>query len=70
MVNETIRIKGMSCQHCVMNVKKAIGMLDGISAADVQIGLLNVTYDESKVHRSDIESAVETAGYQVEQEPG
>jgi copper ion binding protein len=70
MVNETIHIKGMSCQHCVMNVSKAITMLDGISGADVEIGLLTVTYDESKVHRSDIESAIETAGYQVERTSG
>ena len=26
----TIKIRGMSCQHCVMAVTKALGAIDGI----------------------------------------
>ena len=33
----TIKISGMSCQHCVMAVTKALGGIDGIK--DVQVDL-------------------------------
>ena len=33
----TIKIRGMSCQHCVMAVTKALGGIDGIK--DVRVDL-------------------------------
>jgi copper chaperone len=65
MVKATINIAGMSCQHCVMTVKKALATIDGISQTDVEIGSATVTFDETKVRKADIESAIETAGYEV-----
>jgi len=38
MADTKIKIEGMSCQHCVMAVKKAIGSLKGIEQAEVSIG--------------------------------
>lgn len=65
MVEANIKIEGMSCQHCVMAVKKAIGGLKGIDSADVAIGSAAVKYDESKVKKEEIEAAVEKAGFKV-----
>jgi copper chaperone CopZ len=65
MAEATIKIEGMSCQHCVMRVKKAFETLPGIAELDVKIGTANVTYDESLVKREDLEAAVEAAGYNV-----
>ena len=65
MAEATIKIEGMSCQHCVMRVKKAFETLPGISALDVKIGSASVTYDESTLKREDLEAAVEAAGYSV-----
>ena len=65
MVEATIKIEGMSCQHCVMRVKKAFQTLPGIADLDVKIGTVNLTYDESLVKREDLEAAVEAAGYNV-----
>lgn len=56
----------MSCQHCVMTVKKAVATLDGIAETDVEIGRATVTFDESKLRKSDIEAAIATAGYEVD----
>jgi copper chaperone len=70
MAEDIIKIKGMSCQHCVMAVKKALGTLDGISQTDVDIGSAAVTYDELKVKKNDIESAIEKAGYEVVRHAG
>lgn len=66
MAETTIKIEGMSCQHCVMRVKKAIDALAGISSASVEVGSATVIYDESKIKKEDIESAIEKAGYKVQ----
>jgi len=65
MAETRIAIEGMSCQHCVMAVKKALGGVPGIIESDVQVGSAVVKYDENKVKKEDIETRIETAGYQV-----
>lgn len=59
-----IKIDGMSCQHCVMAVKKEIQKLD-VKNLDVKIGEASVEYDESKVSEENIKKAIEKAGYIV-----
>ncbi len=61
----TLKIEGMSCQHCVMRVRKAVDQLPGVSQADVSIGTARVTYDASKIKPADLEQAIEKAGYKV-----
>jgi copper chaperone len=65
MAETRIAIEGMSCQHCVMAVKKALGGVPGIIESDVQVGTAVVKYDENKVKKEDIETRIETAGYKV-----
>lgn len=68
MSEARIAIEGMSCQHCVMAVKKALGGVPGILESDVQIGSAVVKYDESKVKIEEIETKIEAAGYKVTKE--
>ncbi len=63
MAEITLEIEGMSCQHCVMRVKKAIDGIDGVSSSDVSTGSARVVYDDSKTDRAAIEKAVQDAGY-------
>jgi copper chaperone len=65
MSETKINIEGMSCQHCVMSVKKAIGALKGIEQSDVSIGNAVVKYDDSKVKKEEIEAAIEKTGFKV-----
>jgi copper chaperone len=65
MAEAKIAIEGMSCQHCVMAVKKALGGVPGIIESDVQIGTAFVKYDENNVKKEDIETRIEAAGYKV-----
>jgi copper chaperone len=65
MTDTTIKIEGMSCQHCVMRVKKAIEGLAGVSSLFVEIGEAKVSFDETKIQKKDIEAAVAKAGYKV-----
>jgi copper chaperone len=65
MSETMINIEGMSCQHCVMSVKKAIGALQGIERSDVSIGNAIVKYDDSKIKKEEIETAIEKVGFKV-----
>ncbi len=60
-----IKIDGMSCQHCVMRVKKAIDAVDGVASSVVEIGSADVTFDESQTSEDDIKSAINAAGYKI-----
>jgi copper chaperone len=65
MKNEELKITGMTCQHCVMAVKKELSKLPGVEVKDVRIGSALVAFDESKVSDAQLRSAVEEAGYTV-----
>ncbi len=65
MTETTIAIEGMSCQHCVMRVKKAIEGLKGINQSDVVVGQAKVTFDEALIKKQDIEDAIVKAGYKI-----
>jgi len=65
MVQREFRIEGMSCQHCVMAVRKELAKVDGVEVRDVQIGSASVAYDNAEVDASWIEAAIVKAGYRV-----
>ena len=65
MAETTLNIEGMSCQHCVMSVKKAVDGIDGVASSDVSVGSAKVEYDESRTRRDLIIQAVQSAGYKV-----
>jgi copper chaperone len=65
MAEATIKIDGMSCQHCVMRVKKAIDGLAGVKSSQVEVGKASVSFDESQIQKKDIENAITKAGYKV-----
>ena len=51
---KSVKIKGMSCQHCVMAVTKALSALDGIKNVQVDLKTGTATYDEVKPIDGDI----------------
>ncbi|MDA8240016.1 MAG: copper ion binding protein [Nitrospiraceae bacterium] len=65
MIETAIQVEGMSCQHCVMRVKKAVEGLAGIVKSDVQVGQVKVTFEESKIRQKEIEDAIVKAGYKI-----
>ena len=66
MKEMTIKIGGMSCQHCVKNVKKTLENLVGVAHVDVKIGEAVISFDSSKVTLKDIEKALTDDGYSLE----
>jgi copper chaperone len=65
MSEATIQVDGMSCQHCVMRVKKAVESLPGVTDLAVEVGLVRATFDESRVQKKEIEEAIVKAGYKI-----
>ena len=61
-----LKVKGMSCQHCVMSVTKALNKLEGIQNVKVDLPKGEVSFDNTKSLAPDkIEKTIEDAGYQV-----
>jgi copper chaperone len=65
MAEILMKIEGMSCNHCVMRVKKAIDQLSGVSESVVEIGTAKVVFDEKTITKEAVSKAVSDAGYKV-----
>ncbi|MCJ7685916.1 MAG: copper ion binding protein [Desulfobacteraceae bacterium] len=62
----TIKIKGMSCNHCVMSVQKALGEIDGAKDVKVDLEKSEATFDEATpVDMNMVREAVKKAGFEV-----
>jgi copper chaperone len=62
----TIKIKGMSCQHCVMAVTKALKEIDGLNEVTVNLEKGEASFNESKpVNKDLIKEKIKKAGYEV-----
>ncbi|OGU65025.1 MAG: hypothetical protein A2W30_00695 [Ignavibacteria bacterium RBG_16_36_9] len=60
----TLKIDGMSCNHCVMAVEKNLSQIKLIKFK-VTIGSAKVEFDEKEISEEVIIKAIEEAGYQV-----
>jgi copper chaperone len=62
----TIQIKGMTCNHCVMAVTKALSGIEGVGNVKVNLAKGEATFDEAKpVDRALIRQSIEKAGFEV-----
>lgn len=64
MTTNEFQIDGMSCNHCVMAVKKELSKLE-LESFNVQIGSASVNFEDNKVKAEQIEKAIEEAGYKI-----
>ena len=67
MATETVKVEGMSCEHCKHAVESALTNLDGVSTADVNLdqGNVKVDFDDNKVAAPNMYEAIEEQGYDV-----
>jgi len=63
----TLKVEGMSCQHCVNSIKKAISVLSGVS--DISVNLTGKTvmveYDPAVITLDIIKNEIEEQGFEV-----
>lgn len=63
---KTIKIKGMSCNHCVMAVTRVLRDIDGLRNVKVDLKSGEATFDEIEpVDMDDITERIKKAGYDV-----
>jgi copper chaperone len=61
-----IKVKGMSCEHCVAAVTKAVAGLPGVSNVKVNLASGRVSYDRAApIPRADLDRVITAAGYEV-----
>jgi len=63
---ETLKINGMSCNHCTSSVQKALESIPELSSIVVNLGKGRATFENTGASREDIRSAISKIGF----EPG
>lgn len=69
MATATLKVTGMSCDHCVRAVTQALQNTDGVRSANVDLkgARATVEYDENKTNPQALASAVTEEGYKAEE---
>ncbi len=63
---KTVRVKGMSCQHCVKTVKKTLEEIDGITNVAVDLATGEATFEETRpVDNELMREKIRKAGYEL-----
>lgn len=67
MQKSSIKVEGMSCEHCVKAVTKAVSTLPGINAVtvDLKAGTVTVEHDTAQSPLEKIMFEIEEQGYDV-----
>ena len=66
MVKTSIKVAGMTCQHCVNSVTEEVSSLSGVVSVNIDLVSGNVEIEsENDLLESDLEAAVQEAGYEV-----
>ncbi len=67
MIDVTLNVDGMSCEHCVNAITKSLLSLDGIK--EVKVNLINKTvfvkYDNTMISLDSIKNDIEEQGYDI-----
>ena len=65
-MSDVLKVKGMSCQHCVMSVQKALNQIQGIKNVQVDLTKGEVRFDNPTGIDLDLmKKAIRKAGYEV-----
>ncbi|MDT2815354.1 copper chaperone CopZ [Vagococcus carniphilus] len=66
-MKQTIKINGMSCEHCVGKVEKAVSELDGVDKIKVKLknAEAKIKFDETKIPLEKILETVTELGYEA-----
>ncbi len=63
---KTVKIKGMSCQHCVKAVKKALEEIEGVTEVSVNLEKGEASFNEkAPVDQNKLSEKIKKAGYEL-----
>ena len=62
----TLRVPGMSCDHCKQSVTEALKKVPGVGRVEVDLKKKEVTVaHESRVSRATMVEAIQAAGFEI-----
>ncbi|GLI04095.1 MULTISPECIES: copper ion binding protein [Paenibacillus] len=61
----TLKVEGMSCNHCVNSIEGALKNIGATGKVDLAAKSVQVQYEESKTNPDAIKAAIEDQGYDV-----
>jgi copper chaperone len=66
LVQETLRIEGMTCDYCVLKVGRAIASVQGVTEVDVNLKTKEavINFEETKADMEKIKIVIREAGYE------
>ncbi|MFS0577304.1 copper chaperone CopZ [Sporosarcina sp. 179-K 3D1 HS] len=66
-MKDTLKVQGMSCNHCVNSIEESVGNLTGVSSVKVDLGRgeVSVEFDNQKTTLDQIKKTIEEQGYDI-----
>jgi copper ion binding protein len=67
MIDKTLSVPHISCDHCKTSIEGAVFTLTGVEAAQVDINqkTVRLTFDERAISLTEIVDAINAVGYEV-----
>lgn len=67
MKKEMLVVEGMTCGSCANKIKESVSTIEGVEVIDlnVETGLVEVTFDETKTTLEEVKTSVRESGYPV-----
>ena len=67
MIQESLKVEGMTCQHCVETIKDALGGIVGINkvAVDLDKKEVQVDYNGEKTNLQEISDKIVEVGFEL-----
>ncbi len=67
MENQVIKVMGMSCDHCIQTITKAVEEINGIAMVQVDLEKKQVTvgFEENQTDLKTISAKIIEAGFEV-----
>ena len=67
MSSTTISVPGIHCDHCKASIEGALGALDGVERAEVDVAARTVAvdYDDAEVSVDQLRNAILDQGYDL-----
>lgn len=66
MSTTTLKVKGISCGHCVASIEGALKKIGVQGKVDLASKTVSVEYDEAVATLNAVKEAIEDQGYEVE----
>ena len=67
MEKKTLKVEGMSCEHCVKAVNNALAAIDGVAdiAVSLKEGTVSFSHDPARAGIDAIKTAIKDEGYEI-----